>query len=567
MIFTLSCVSAVVLAASASALQMYTPDYNDDQIIGVDFQGVAPASPIPGSPWNIANGEGGEWTVGINRDGVRGVTSYGFSPGIEPFTIAADGSISSPQPTLVGSGGYSLAMSPTRDLVYFAANGITVAAQAADGSLSYITGSPFMSGSYFNDIAITPDGKYLFTVGAPANTVRRFSIAADGSPVAIGTATVSGGELMQVSPDGRSLYVIGTDAVLGNDLVHSLTIGADGSLTEVLPAYDMGDTSTGKLAVSPDGSRLYVPNANLDQIVTLARSATGALSLVGATPALDDVKAIAASASGELFIVQTNTQSGLYYSKPDPFTTLASTPVQLVSENWNYGTRTAFRPGVGGTVGSLKVTPRSKPLSFTLEAAGSAGFARLDWSTGSPATITSTTTTKTNYQASAPGVIPISVKAVDSSGCSSDLLYTGQLFVCSGNPNAVKSVNYDTPAWVTSLRVSPKTISSKSKVKFKLTEKASVSFYVQKSTDGRMVGSSCKKRTTKNRAAKKCSRWLRASKTFRVRGKPGKSNSFKFSGKIGKKKLRKGKYRFFAVATDSSSNRGPAKTASFRIRR
>jgi hypothetical protein len=416
-------------------------------------------------------------------------------------------------------------------------------------------------------LAITPDGKYLFTAGNPTNSIRRFSITADGSLAALGTTTVTGSETLQVSPDGRFLYTAGPNASLSSDVVHSFAIGADGSLTEVLPAYTMGAYITGKFAVSPNGSRLYVPNSNLDQIVTLASSPSGVLSLVGTTPAPDDFKAVAASATGELFMVRTSTESGLYYSKPDPFTTIASAPVKLVSENWNYGLRTAFKPGLGGTAGSLTITPNAKPLSFTLDASGSTGFSHLDWSIGTPATVSSTTTTKTKFDAPKAGIIPISVKAVDSSGCSSDLLYTGQLFTCTGNPNAVKTANYDTPPWVTSLKVSPSKVTKKSKIQFKLTEASNVSFYAQKPIKGRTVGTGCKKLSMKNKSAKKCTLWVRASKTFRKSGKAGKTNSVKFSGKVGKTKLAKGSYRIFAVATDSAKGKGPSKTASFKIKR
>ncbi|MGH2959919.1 MAG: lactonase family protein, partial [Solirubrobacterales bacterium] len=443
---------------------------------------------------------------------MRGVTAYGFGPGIEAFTIAADGSITSPQPALIGTGGYSLAMSPNSDYVYFAASdspdGITVAHQAADGSLSYIPGSPFASGVGFNDVAITPDGKYLFGVG-PSHTVSRFSIAADGALTAIGTASVVGAEVLQTSPDGRFLYVMGGS---GTDQLYSLSIGSDGSLTQIPPPYDMGATSSGKFAVSPNGSRLYVPNSNSNEIVTLASSASGVLSLVGKTPAADDVKAIAASATGDLFIVQTNTGAGLYHSKPDPFTTIASTPVQLVAENWNYGLRTAFRPGFSGTAGALKITPNAEPLSFTLDATGSTGFNHLEWSTGSPATVTNTTTTKTKFVAAQAGVIPISVRAIDASGCGSDLLYTGQLIVCNSNPAAIKTVNYDTPPWVTKLKLSPKKFQASTKIKFSLTESATVKYRAEAPLKGRMVGKSCKKQTAKRKTGKKCTYWSKVTK-------------------------------------------------------
>lgn len=546
---------------------MYSLDYNDDVIVGTDFKGVAPAESIPGSSWDFGGSPGGLWAIGINRDGVRGVAAYGFSPGIEPFTVAADGSLSSPQPTLTGTGGFSVAMSPNSDFVYFAANaapyGVTAAKQAADGSLSYLPGSPFVTGGV-NDIAITPNGKYLFASGNPAGAIGRFSIAADGSLAPIGNALIAGADLMQVSRDGRFLYV---SSSTDTDRIHSFAIGADGSLTEVPPAYVVGAFSTGKFAVSPDGSRLYVPNSNLDQIITLASSPNGALSFVAAMPVPDDYKAISASATGELFMIRTNTGAGLFYSKPDPLTTLPSAPVLLNSDNFNYGLRTVFRPGFGGTAAPIKITPNAEPLSFTADTAGSAGFSRLEWSIGNPATVTSTTTTKSRFTVPAAGVIPVSVKAFDASGCASDLLYTGQSTVCTGNPNAISTATYDTPPWVTSLKVSPSKVTSKTRIKFKLTESASVSFYAQKPLPGRTVGTSCKKQTSKNKKAKKCTRWVRASKTFRKSGKGGKTTSVKFTGKVGKSKLKKGSYRFYATATDKAKNKGPAVTAKFKIKK
>jgi hypothetical protein len=567
-VLALSCLFVAFVVSNASALQMYTPDYNDDQIIGIDYQGVAPAPSLPGSAWDISvAGTDGLWSLGINRDGVRGVAAYGSVPKIEPFTIAADGSISSPQPTLTGTGGYSTATSPISDFVYFTANvapyGITAAKQAADGSLTYLPGPAYLSGTGVGDIAITPNGKYLFAAG-PANTISRFSIAADGTLTAIGVATITGVDLLQISPDGRFLYAQGTN---GTDRIHSLAVGADGALTEIPPAYDMGDTQSGKFAVNPSGTRLYVPNSNSNQIVTLASSPSGVLSLVGSRAVGDDFKAVAVSATNELFLVRTSTESGLYYAQPDALTGVPGAPVKLVSENWNYGTRTVFRPGFGGTAGALKITPNAEPLSFTLDAAGSTGFARLEWSIGNPAAVTNTTTTKTKFTAPGAGKIPISVKAFDANGCASDLFYTGQSTICTGNPNAIKSATLDTPAWVTSLKVSPSKVTKKTKIKFKLTESASVSFYAQKPVKGRTVGTSCKKQTKKNKSAKRCTLWARASKTFRKSGKAGKTNSVTFTGKVGKAQLSPGSYRLFAVATDSAKNKGPSKTASFKIKK
>ncbi len=43
------------------------------------------------------------------------------------------------------------------------------------------------------------------------------------------------------------------------------------------------------------------------------------------------------------------------------------------------------------------------------------------------------------------------------------------------------------------------------------------------------------------------------------------ANSFKFSGRINGKKLKRGSYRLTATSTDVAGNRGIATRASFRI--
>jgi hypothetical protein len=170
------------------------------------------------------------------------------------------------------------------------------------------------------------------------------------------------------------------------------------------------------------------------------------------------------------------------------------------------------------------------------------------------------------YTFAKAGVYDITLTASDDAGCTTKFVYTGQSTVCNGSPSSVKTVKVDTPPWITSLKVSPNKVSKKSKIKFVLTEKASVSFYAQKQIKGRTVGTSCRKQTKKNKSAKKCTLWVRASKTFRKSGKVGKTNSMKFTGKVGKAKLPKGSYRLYAVATDSAKGKGPSRTAKFKIK-
>ncbi len=91
---------------------------------------------------------------------------------------------------------------------------------------------------------------------------------------------------------------------------------------------------------------------------------------------------------------------------------------------------------------------------------------------------------------------------------------------------------------------------------------ATVEFTVERATKGRKVGRRCKKTTPANRDKKKCPlfRALKPSFThFGIDNGVVAGNSFKFSGRIGGKALRPGRYRLVARTGDS------VKRATFEI--
>jgi hypothetical protein len=69
-----------------------------------------------------------------------------------------------------------------------------------------------------------------------------------------------------------------------------------------------------------------------------------------------------------------------------------------------------------------------------------------------------------------------------------------------------------------------------------------------------------------NRKRKRCTRYKAQRGSFTHNGQAG-ANSFKFTGRLNGKKLRPGKYRFVAVPTDLSGNRGKAVRKAFRVKR
>lgn len=118
---------------------------------------------------------------------------------------------------------------------------------------------------------------------------------------------------------------------------------------------------------------------------------------------------------------------------------------------------------------------------------------------------------------------------------------------------------------VTKPSVSPSTVKSgKSfKIKFTLSETASVNIAIEKASAGKKSKGKCVKPTRKLRKKKNCTRYAKVT-TLSHLGTVG-ANSVKFKGKVGKKALKPGKYRVSIVATDAAGNASKAATKSFTV--
>lgn len=127
-------------------------------------------------------------------------------------------------------------------------------------------------------------------------------------------------------------------------------------------------------------------------------------------------------------------------------------------------------------------------------------------------------------------------------------------------------------ASVQSLSVSPRSfrsaprgasISAKvgAKVSYRLSAAASTRFTVERETAGRRKGRRCVPQTRRNRRARRCKRYVKVRGSFTHSGKAG-SNSFRFTGRISRKKLRPGRYRLVASVPTSSAS---PKRVTFKI--
>jgi hypothetical protein len=101
-------------------------------------------------------------------------------------------------------------------------------------------------------------------------------------------------------------------------------------------------------------------------------------------------------------------------------------------------------------------------------------------------------------------------------------------------------------------------------VRYRLSEPATVTFAVSRAAKGRRSGGRCRKPSRRLRARPRCTRYVRAGRTLR-RTSPAGRSALRFTGRIGRRALRPGRYRMAIVATDAAGNRSRPRRLSFRI--
>lgn len=99
-------------------------------------------------------------------------------------------------------------------------------------------------------------------------------------------------------------------------------------------------------------------------------------------------------------------------------------------------------------------------------------------------------------------------------------------------------------------------------IRYSLSEPAAVTLRFQRATAGRRVGRSCRP-IAAGSGGRPCRRYVTAG-TLRRAGRNG-PNRVPFSGRIGRRALRRGTYRLVVTAVDPAGNRSASRQAAFRI--
>ena len=103
------------------------------------------------------------------------------------------------------------------------------------------------------------------------------------------------------------------------------------------------------------------------------------------------------------------------------------------------------------------------------------------------------------------------------------------------------------------------------KVHFQLNVSATVRFRIEVRSGGRKGGLHCDAPSPKNRTGARCTRWVMLTDAFSVNGRAGE-NDFRFSGRLGGRRLAAGAYRLTATPAASGVT-GAAQSTTFTIRR
>jgi len=561
------------LCISAGAARFYTPSYggsNPEVIGGFDLGADGSLAPIPGSPFPGGGSTGGLVGLAFTPDGSAAVTAFLFTGGVQGYSVPAGGVFgftdSIPAASTTGE-----AITPDGRFAYAGtrefggpAEGILRLAIGSGGSLTKL--SPNAGGTEeFGDLAITPDGKYLFA--AQLGQVRRFAIDLDGSLTSLGATPAPSAMFTAVSPDGRFLF-LQTSAGLASFAIHP-----DGQLEEAGPALVIPGLSPRLFAVAPDGRHVYLADYNHKSIVTVAIGGDGTPTFAGETPLEGPPESVGVSPDGRhlVFYQGGGSENGIGVASIGS----DGTPTVLPTfAPWNTGEpeRLVFQPQPT-PVARFASKAGASGAATSFDAGASERAARYDWDFGDGTTLADGGPAPSHAYANA-GTYQVTLVVTDAQGCSLRQVYTGQSTVCPGGDaaRATSSVTVAAaaggkpkPKKKPKSKTNPKPVISKLKVvpakfapklrgvepgkiklgtsfRYRVSEAATVRFKIE-----RKKGKRFKKLGSRPQAAK------------------AGANKLKWNGKLKGKPLKPGRYRATVVATDKAGGRSAPKTVGFRI--
>jgi Bacterial Ig-like domain (group 3) len=201
--------------------------------------------------------------------------------------------------------------------------------------------------------------------------------------------------------------------------------------------------------------------------------------------------------------------------------------------------------GTAVPTGSIAFSDGSIPLAMVALSGGTAGFSTSTLAAGDH-TITASYSGDANYAPSSGATLETVAASSTGAPRISDETISPRAFVAERGAGSSARVRSKRGA----------------RVRFKLSEAATVTFTIQRKASGRKHGRNCVKQTSLHLTNKKCARVVVG--TFARAGASG-SNNFHFTGRANGRPLARGYYVLRLVATDAAGKTSKPMSRSFQI--
>lgn len=325
----------------------------------------------------------------LNRSGSRLLTSPWVGNATE--VSVTDLTTNKVRSFYVGPGVGRIAVHPTRSVAYVTVSG-TNSVAVLNYAKSTVTAA-IPTGVHPTDLTLIPNGSKLYVANDLDNTVSVIDTAAN---TLLATISVpDGAQSVAASADGKHVYVAGLAGL--SDV--------DPTTDQVVAEFSIGGSYAAHLALTPDGSRAVISYFGLPAIGT--GCSTGSAAVV-------------------------DLQSGQLVAE-----------IPLPSNGAGVGVQPDQAP-----VARLAVVPAPHGLATQFDAAASTvrfgTIVRYDWTFGDgKRAVTSSPTIAHTYTRS--GIFRASVKATDSAGTSTQVVFTGKSVLLNGNATALAKTQVTIP--------------------------------------------------------------------------------------------------------------------------
>lgn len=411
------------------------------------FQLGLKGRPVPMDPATVETGDGPQH-LAFTPDGRHAYASAADSGELYAYRVGRSGGLTPLATPSVpaGLGAHGVVVSPDGRSAYLANQGAGSVTQydiGPSGGLTPKNPAGITSAAGESGLAMAPDGRSIYVTNLTDNSVGQFRVERgtgnlNPKPRAkvIVPAAPSG---LAVSPDGRSLYV----ATLAGK-VFQFTIKGNGGLRRKRPARVKAGLGASGVAITANGKFLYTPNSGRDSVSQFRiERRTGKLKplrpasiKVGERP-----EGVAVSPDGKsLFVAIAGADQVRWLSIGRAGRLRGTRRIPLISAPGPHGL--AVRPERSPVASLAPVRGGVAGRKVTLNAAASydvdGKVARYRWRFGDGRTAL-TRRPRVRHRYRRPGVFVVRVRAIDSAGCSSRQIYTGQSALCSGGPSKART--------------------------------------------------------------------------------------------------------------------------------